>query len=57
MTWRASLAGVIPAVVAVLVRADRDRDDALAPVAAEHWDAAIDVARQPGRARCAERDY
>ena len=47
--------GDVP-VGAVLVRADRDRDDALAPVAAEHWDAVIDVARQPGHVRRAVRD-
>ena len=40
----------------VLVHADRDRDDALASVAAEHWDAVIDVARQPGHVRRAVRD-
>ena len=39
-----------------LVRADRDQDDALAGVAAERWDAVIDVARQPGHVRRATRD-
>jgi len=39
-----------------LVHADRDRDDALASIAAEHWDAVIDVARQPGHVRRAVRD-
>ena len=48
--------GVDVPVGSVLVRADRDRDDALAPVAAEHWDAVIDVARQPGHVRRAVRD-
>jgi nucleoside-diphosphate-sugar epimerase len=38
------------------VSADRDRDDALASVATEHWDAVIDVARQPGHVRRAVRD-
>jgi len=39
-----------------LVQADRDRDDALAGVASERWDAVIDVARQPGHVRRAARD-
>ncbi|MWV47891.1 NAD-dependent epimerase/dehydratase family protein [Rathayibacter sp. VKM Ac-2803] len=39
-----------------LVRADRDSDDALAGVAAERWDAVLDVARQPGHVRRAVRD-
>ena len=43
-------------VGAVLLRTDRDGEDALAPVAAEHWDAVIDVARQPGHVRRAVRD-
>jgi nucleoside-diphosphate-sugar epimerase len=38
------------------VRADRDEDDALAPVATQHWDAVIDVSRQPGQVRRAVRD-
>ena len=33
------------------VRADRDRDDAYDQVLDEHWDAVIDVARQPGHVR------
>jgi 2'-hydroxyisoflavone reductase len=33
------------------VRADRDRADAYDQVADEHWDAVIDVARQPGHVR------
>ena len=41
---------------AALVRADRDRDDALQPVAARRWDAVIDVASQPGHVRRAVRD-
>ena len=43
-------------VGAVLLRTDRDGEDALAPVAAEHWDAVIDVARQPIHVRRAVRD-
>ncbi|HEY5484878.1 MAG TPA: NAD-dependent epimerase/dehydratase family protein, partial [Propionibacteriaceae bacterium] len=38
------------------VRADRDEDDAFAPVATQHWDAVIDVSRQPGQVRRAVRD-
>lgn len=38
------------------VSADRDREDALAAVAADPWDAVIDVARQPGHVRHAVRD-
>lgn len=38
------------------VAADRDEDDALATVGAGHWDAVIDVARQPGHVRRAVRD-
>ena len=41
---------------AALVRADRDVDDALAPVRDTEWDAVIDVARQPGQVRRAVRD-
>jgi nucleoside-diphosphate-sugar epimerase len=41
---------------ATLLKADRDQDDALAPVASGHWDAVIDVARQPGHVRRAVRD-
>jgi 2'-hydroxyisoflavone reductase len=33
------------------VRADRDRADAYDQVAGEHWDAVIDVGRQPGHVR------
>lgn len=33
------------------IRADRDRDDALVPVAHEQWDAIVDLTRQPGHAR------
>ena len=43
-------------VAAVPVHADRDRDDAMASAAAEHWDTMIDVARQPGHVRRAVRD-
>jgi 2'-hydroxyisoflavone reductase len=39
-----------------LVRADRDRDDALAPVLGEAWDAVIDVARHPAHVRRSVRD-
>jgi 2'-hydroxyisoflavone reductase len=39
-----------------LVRADRDHDDALAPVVGHRWDAVIDVAREPGHVRRAVRD-
>ena len=34
-----------------LLRADRDRPDALEPVAGEPWDAVVDVSRQPGQVR------
>ncbi|WP_415855010.1 NAD-dependent epimerase/dehydratase family protein [Sinomonas sp. G460-2] len=37
-------------------RADRDDDAALLPLAAERWDAVIDVAREPGHVRRAVRD-
>lgn len=40
----------------VVVRADRDRDDALASVSGERWDAVVDVSRQPGQVRRAVRD-
>ncbi|WP_213816955.1 NAD-dependent epimerase/dehydratase family protein [Glaciihabitans sp. dw_435] len=39
-----------------LIRADRDTDDALAAVTSQHWDAIIDVARQPGQVRRAVSD-
>ena len=35
---------------------DRDADDGLAGPAGEHWDAVIDVSRQPGQVRRAVRD-
>ena len=38
------------------VRADRNDDDALSPVAMQHWDAVIDVSMQPGQVRRAVRD-
>jgi nucleoside-diphosphate-sugar epimerase len=41
---------------ASLLRADRDRDDALAAAAAAPWDAVVDVAQQPGHVRRAVRD-
>ncbi len=34
-----------------LVRADRDRPDALEPFAGDSWDAVVDVSRQPGQVR------
>ena len=40
-----------PAEGARLLRADRDRPDALEPVAGEPWDAVFDVSRQPGQVR------
>ena len=39
-----------------LIRADRDEDQGLAPVTETHWDAVIDVSRQPGQVRRAVRD-
>lgn len=39
-----------------LVRADRDRTDALAAVADRSWDAVVDLTRQPGHARRAARE-
>jgi len=39
-----------------LVTADRNDDDALAPLALSRWDVVIDVARQPGQVRRAVRD-
>ncbi|QVQ51489.1 epimerase [Spiractinospora alimapuensis] len=39
-----------------LVVADRDEDQGLAPVGGHHWDAVIDVSRQPGQVRRAVRD-
>ncbi|HEX2706048.1 MAG TPA: NAD-dependent epimerase/dehydratase family protein, partial [Candidatus Lustribacter sp.] len=41
----------LPPEGAELVRADRDRDGALAPVAGRPWDSVIDVARHPGQVR------
>lgn len=38
------------------VRADRDADDALTILSANHWDAVIDVATEPGHVRRAVRD-
>lgn len=40
----------------LLVRADRDHDDALTEVAGESWDGVVDLARQPGHVRRAVRD-
>lgn len=40
---------------ATLIRADRDRADALDAVAGMQWDAVLDVARQPGQVRRAVR--
>jgi 2'-hydroxyisoflavone reductase len=41
---------------AILVRADRDEDDALESVAAQQWHAVYDVSRQPGHVQRAVRD-
>ncbi len=41
---------------ASFVRADRDEEDGLSQVAAQQWDAVIDVSRQPGQVRRALRD-
>lgn len=38
------------------IAADRDRDDALAPVAGRTWDVVLDVSRTPGHVRRAVRD-
>lgn len=49
--------GTAPAPDGVtLVTADRDEDDALAPVSGQRWDAIVDVTCQPGHARRAVRD-
>jgi 2'-hydroxyisoflavone reductase len=48
-------AGTVPEGV-TFVRADRDRDDALAQVADVEWDAVYDVARTPGHVERAVRD-
>jgi 2'-hydroxyisoflavone reductase len=48
-------AGAVPDGVR-FIRADRDRDDALAEVAAAQWDAVYDVARMPGHVERAVRD-
>ncbi|MCL2595632.1 MAG: NAD-dependent epimerase/dehydratase family protein [Promicromonosporaceae bacterium] len=39
-----------------LVNADRNLDDALAPLAATAWDAVVDIASEPGHVRRAVRD-
>lgn len=41
---------------ATFVAADRDRDDGLAAVSADRWDAVVDVSRHPGHVRRAVRD-
>ena len=41
---------------ASVVNADRDQDDALAPVSTRRWDAVVDVATEPGHVRRAVRD-
>lgn len=41
---------------ATFVRADRDEEDGLAPVANTAWDAVVDVSRQPGQVRRSVRD-
>jgi 2'-hydroxyisoflavone reductase len=38
------------------VAADRDDEQGLSPLAGRHWDAVIDVSRQPGQVRRAARD-
>lgn len=40
-----------PPAGVTFVRGDRDTADGLAPVRGQHWDAVIDVARQPGQVR------
>ena len=47
-------AGAVPAGV-TLLRADRDQPDAYDPVAVEHWDAVIDVSRNPQHVQGAVR--
>ena len=39
-----------------MVRIDRDHDEGLQPLLSRHWDAVIDVSRQPGQVRRAVRD-
>jgi nucleoside-diphosphate-sugar epimerase len=41
---------------AAFISGDRDRDDVMSAVSAHHWDAVIDLTRQPGHARRAVRD-
>jgi 2'-hydroxyisoflavone reductase len=49
--------GTAPVVAGVaLVVADRDDEDGLRPVRDRHWDAVVDVSRQPGQVRRAVRD-
>ncbi|UWX98275.1 oxidoreductase [Arthrobacter zhaoxinii] len=45
-----------PPAEASFLRVDRDADDGLAAAAEQHWDAVIDVSRQPGQVRRAVRD-
>ncbi|MCQ1995913.1 oxidoreductase [Arthrobacter sp. zg-Y1171] len=45
-----------PPTGADFLRVDRDADDGLAAAAGEHWDAVIDVSRQPGQVRRSVRD-
>ncbi len=45
-----------PPAGATFVAADRDRDDGLAAVGGQSWDAVVDVTRHPGHARRAVRD-
>ncbi|MCQ1953822.1 NAD-dependent epimerase/dehydratase family protein [Arthrobacter sp. zg-Y238] len=45
-----------PPAGADFLRVDRDADDGLAAAAQEHWDAVIDVSRQPGQVRRSVRD-
>lgn len=46
----------VPADGVRFLAADRDNDDALAPLAGQEWDAVVDVATRPGHVRRAVRD-
>ncbi|MDP3207782.1 MAG: oxidoreductase [Rhodoglobus sp.] len=48
--------GSLPPHGATLIAADRDEDRGLDPVAERHWDAVVDVSRQPGQVRRTVRD-
>ncbi|MCC9205153.1 NAD-dependent epimerase/dehydratase family protein [Arthrobacter sp. zg-Y769] len=45
-----------PPAGTTFLQLDRDADDGLAAAAQQHWDAVIDVSRQPGQVRRAVRD-